>query len=127
MLAYACILVQQSSYVNAHLAFKKKQHFSLYFILSHPNPAYEHTHLVHLHACAEVGEFEVTVGVQQHVFRFDVSVDEAHGVDGIQSQHHFSCVEASPFLRHVVIHSKGHQISTCHELHHQIEVALVLK
>lgn len=87
----------------------------------------DHTHLVHLHACAEVGEFEVATAVQQHVFRFDVSVDEAHGVDGIQCQHHFSCVEACPFLRHVVIHGEGYQISTCHELHHQVEMALILK
>lgn len=85
------------------------------------------THRVHLHAGAEVGQFEVSVLVQQHVVRFDVTVDEAHGVDGVQSQHHFSGVEASPFLRHVVVHGECDQVTTRHELHHHVEATVVLE
>lgn len=85
------------------------------------------THRVHLHTRAEICQFEVPVFVQQHVVRFDVTVDEAHGVDGVQRQHNLSRVEARPLLRYVVVHGEGDQVASRHELHHHVEVAIVLE
>lgn len=93
----------------------------------HDNTTTVPTHRVHLHACAKVGQFEVSVLVQQHVVGFHIAVDEAHGVDGVQGQHHLGCVEASPLLRHVVVHGECDQVSSGHELHHQVEVTVVLE
>lgn len=85
------------------------------------------THRVHPQACAEVGQFEVSVLVQQHVVRFNVPVDEAHGVDGVQRQHDFSRVETSPLLWDVVVYGERDQVSSGHELHHHIKVVIVLE
>lgn len=85
------------------------------------------THRVHLHACAEVGQLQVSKVVQQHVVGFDVPVDEAHGVDGVQGEHHFRRVEASPLLREVIVHGEGDQVSPGHELHYHVEVSTILK
>lgn len=41
------------------------------------------THGVHLHAGSKVGQFEMALGVQQHVVWLDVAVYEAHVVDGL--------------------------------------------
>lgn len=65
--------------------------------------------------------------VQQHVVRLDVTVDEAHGVDGVQRQDHLGRVEASPLLGDVVVHGERDQVATGHELHHHVEVAVVLE
>lgn len=85
------------------------------------------THRVHPQACAEVGQFEVSVLVQQHVVRFNITVDEAHGVDSVQRQHDFSRVETSPLLRDVIVYGERDQVSSRHELHHHIEVVVVLE
>lgn len=69
----------------------------------------------------------MSVLVQQHVVRLNVTVDEAHGVDGVQRQDHFSCVEASPLLGYVVVHGECDQVAPGHELHHHVEVAVVLE
>lgn len=65
--------------------------------------------------------------VEQHVVRFDVAVDEAHGVDGVQRQHHLGCVEAGPLLGDVVVHGEGDHVAAGHELHHHVEVAVILE
>lgn len=65
--------------------------------------------------------------VQQHVVRFNVTMDEAHGMDGVQRQDHFSRVEASPLLRYVIVHGERDQVATRHKLHHHVEVAVVLE
>lgn len=54
-------------------------------------------------------------------------MDEAHGVDGVQRQHHLRCVEASPLLWYVVVHGECDQVASAHELHHHVEVAVVLE
>lgn len=56
-----------------------------------------------------------------------VPVDEAHGVDSIQSQHHLSRVKARPFLWNVVVAHQVHQVTTGHVLHHHVEVAVILE
>ena len=85
------------------------------------------TYRVHLHARAEICQFEVSVLVEQHVVRFHISMDEAHGVDSVQRQHYFSRVKDSPLLRYVVVHGEGDQVASGHELHHHVEVAVVLE
>lgn len=54
-------------------------------------------------------------------------MDEAHGVDGVQRQDHLSRVEASPLLGYVVVHGERDQVAPGHELHHHVEVAVVLE
>lgn len=56
-----------------------------------------------------------------------VPVDEAHGVDSIQSQHHLSSVKARPFLWDIIVAHQIHQVTTWHVLHHHIEVAVILE
>lgn len=85
------------------------------------------THRVHLHASPEVSQLQVSVLVQQHVVRLDVAVDEAHGVDGVQSHHHLCCVELGPFLWNVVGAGEVDQIPSWHVLHHHVEVVLILE
>lgn len=65
--------------------------------------------------------------VEQHVVWFDVTMDEAHGVDGVQRQHHLGRVEASPLLRYVVVHGERDQVAAGHELHHHVKVAVILE
>lgn len=85
------------------------------------------THRVHLHACSKVSEFQVSVAVEQHVVWFDVSVNEAQRMYGIQCQRHFCRVESSPLFWDVIVAGQSHQVSTGHELHHQIKVLLILE
>lgn len=85
------------------------------------------THRVHFHTGAEVGQLQVSVSVQQHVVGFDVAVDEAHGVNGIQSHHHLGCVELGPFFWHVIGAGEVDQVPSGHVLHHHVEVVLVLE
>lgn len=69
----------------------------------------------------------MAVLVEQHVVRFDVAVDEGHGVDGVQRQHHLGRVEARPLLGYVVVHGERDQVAAGHELHHHVEVAVILE
>lgn len=54
-------------------------------------------------------------------------VDEAHGVDAIQCQHHLGSVEASPLLRDIVVAHQVDQVTAWHVLHDHVEVAVVLE
>lgn len=65
--------------------------------------------------------------VEQHVVRFDIAVDEAHGVNGVQRQHHLSRVEASPLLGYVIVHGESDHVAAGHELHHHVEMAVILE
>lgn len=56
-----------------------------------------------------------------------VPVDEAHGVDSIQSQHHLSSVKARPFLWDIIVAHQIHQVTPWHVLHHHVEVAVILE
>lgn len=85
------------------------------------------SHRVHLHACAKVSQLQVSVSVQQHVVGLNVSVDEAHGVNGIQSHHHFCCVELGPFLWYIISAGEVDQVTSWHVLHHHVEVVLILE
>lgn len=85
------------------------------------------TYRVHLHACAKVCQLEVSVSVQEHVVRFDITVNEAHGVNGIQGHHDLCCVELGPFLRHVVGAGEVDQVTPWHVLHHHVEVVFILE
>lgn len=94
---------------------------------SRPLGRLSETHRVHPHARAEVGQLEVAVLIQQHVVGLDVAVDEAHGVDGVQRQDHLGRVEPGPFLRDVVVHGECDQVAAGHELHHHVEVTVVVE
>lgn len=54
-------------------------------------------------------------------------VNEAHGVDSIQSQHHLSRVKAGPLLWDVVVAHQVDQVATGHVFHHHVEVAVILE
>ena len=54
-------------------------------------------------------------------------VDEAHGVDSVQSLHHFSGVEAGPLLRDIIVAHQVNQVATRHVFHHHVEVAVILE
>ena len=82
---------------------------------------------VHLHAGSEVGQFEVSVAVQEHVVRLDVAVDETQGVDGIQCHDHLGRIEPGPLLRHIVGTGEVHQVPSRHVLHHHVEVTVILE
>lgn len=56
-----------------------------------------------------------------------IPVDEAHGVDSIQSQHHLSRVKACPFLWNIIVAHQIHQVAARHVLHHHVEVAVILE
>lgn len=85
------------------------------------------THRVHLHACAEVGQLEVSMSVQQHVVWLDIPMDEAHGVNGVQGHHHLCRVELGPLLRNVVGAGEVDQVTSRHVLHYHVEVVLILE
>lgn len=67
------------------------------------------------------------MSVQQHVVGLDVPMDEAHGVDCIQSHHHLCRVELGPLLWDVVGAGEVDQVTPWHVLHDHVEVVLVLK
>lgn len=51
-------------------------------------------------------------GVQQEVVWFNVSVNEAELVDGVNGQHRLCYVELSGFLSEsVLLHQQGHHVS----------------
>lgn len=54
-------------------------------------------------------------------------VNEAHGVDSVQSENNLGRVKASPLLWDVVVAHQVYQVSTGHVLHHHIEVAVILE
>lgn len=54
-------------------------------------------------------------------------MDEAHGVDAVERQHHLGGVKASPLLRHIVIAHQIDQVSSRHVLHHHVEITVVLE
>lgn len=54
-------------------------------------------------------------------------MDEAHGVDAIQRQHHLGGVEAGPLLGDIVVAHQVDQVSAWHVLHDHVEVAVVLE
>lgn len=54
-------------------------------------------------------------------------MDEAHGVDAVQCQHHLGCVKASPLLRHVVVAHQVDQVSSGHVLHHHVKITVILE
>lgn len=65
--------------------------------------------------------------VQQHVVRLDVTVDETHGMYGVQGHHDLRCIELGPFLWHVVGAGKVDQVTPWHVLHYHVEVVLILE
>lgn len=54
-------------------------------------------------------------------------VNEAHGVDPIQSQHYLRSVKARPLLWDVIVAHQVHQVTTGHVFHHHVEVAVILE
>lgn len=54
-------------------------------------------------------------------------VNEAHGVDSVQSQHYLSRVKAGPLLWDVIVAHQVHQVTTGHVFHHHVEVAVILE
>lgn len=54
-------------------------------------------------------------------------VNEAHGVDSVQSQHHLSGVKAGPLLWDIVVAHQVNQVAAGHVFHHHVEVAVILE
>lgn len=54
-------------------------------------------------------------------------MNEAHGVNAIQCQHHLSSVKTRPLFGHVIVAHEVDQVTARHILHHHVEVAVVLE
>ena len=60
------------------------------------------SNFAHAHTGAKIGHFHVTAAVKQHVIRFDVAVQKAHTVNGVETDDHFGRIELGPGLANVV-------------------------
>jgi hypothetical protein len=49
---------------------------------------------------------------QKHVIWLDISVNEAHGVNGIKGQDQLGRVETGPLFRNIVVGHQVYQITT---------------
>lgn len=78
-------------------------------------------------ACSRVEKQDQRNAIKGELGNLLQPVNEAHGVDPIQSQHHLGCVKAGPLLRDVIVAHQVNQVATGHVFHHHVEVAIVLK
>lgn len=77
---------------------------------------------------SEVGQFEVSVGVEQYVVGFQVAVDILHFVDGVECEQHFRSIEECLLVgEYVFFHEQIHEVSPGQVLHHEVEVVGVLE
>ena len=54
-------------------------------------------------------------------------MNEAHGMNSLQGQNDLSDVKPSPVLGHVIIGHEVDQVPARHEIHHHVQVLVVLK
>ena len=75
-----------------------------------------------LEAGSEIGQPDVSVGVEEDVVRFDVAVDVAQPVDRVDSQHHLGQIEFGHVLGQAILKlgQERQQIPAAVVIHHQI-------
>mmetsp|Transcript_23181 Transcript_23181/g.54206 ORF Transcript_23181/g.54206 Transcript_23181/m.54206 type:complete len:204 (-) Transcript_23181:881-1492(-) len=77
---------------------------------------------------AEVGQLDVTVCGQKQVLWFQVTVDEAHGVQVLQGQHHLGRVEARTLLGKTLLFLKvGEELTTIDVVQDHIQLVFRLE
>lgn len=77
---------------------------------------------------AEIGDFHVALVVEKHVFRLQVSVNDAVLVQTAKSFHQLSCVEAGASLAELlVLPQVVEKLSSVQEVHHEVELGRRLK
>ena len=76
---------------------------------------------------SEVGEFDVSVTVDEHVVRLDVAVNEAHPVHAVDGQHQLGDEEPRQLLvEDAESNEQTHQVAAGDVLHHKVQVRRVL-
>ena len=76
----------------------------------------------------EVGEFDVSAPVDEHVVRLDVAVNEAHSVHAVDRQHQLRDEEPRQALvEHAQPDQQTHQIAARNVLHHEVQVRRILR
>lgn len=77
---------------------------------------------------SEVGKFNVSAPINEHVVRFDVAVYEAHPVHAVDRQNQFGDEELrQPFVEDAESYQQTHEIATRYVLHHEVQVRRVLE
>ena len=77
---------------------------------------------------AEIGQLDVTVGADEDVVRFDITVYEAHLVDRLDGVHQLGDVEEREMLgESPQFDQQRHHVASRDVLHHEVEVFYVLK
>ncbi len=76
----------------------------------------------------EVGDLDVTIDAEQNVLRFQVPVDDALLVQGVQGQEDLCSVESSSLLvEPVLLPQVEKQLSPLHEVQHHVQFLFRLK
>eukprot|EP00968_Pinguiococcus_pyrenoidosus_P006115 scaffold407_cov251-Pinguiococcus_pyrenoidosus.AAC.4 len=83
---------------------------------------------VHLLAESEIGELEVPVPVEKHVVGLEVAMDVVQGVHGGHGEAHLGHVDLGLVLGEgVFAHEERHEVAPGEELHHHVQVGLILE
>jgi len=76
----------------------------------------------------EVGEFDVSATVDEHVVGLDVAVYEAHPVYAVNRQHQLGDEELrQSFVEDAQTDQQTHQVAARDVLHHEVQVRRVLR
>ena len=72
---------------------------------------------------AEVSQLEVPLGVKKDIFWLQVTVDDAIGVEMLQSKHHLCCIEARSILcKADLVAQMEEQFSTVEEISDEVKI-----
>lgn len=69
----------------------------------------------------------MSVFVEKHVIRFNVSMNKTHKMYRIQREYNFGAIKFSPFFWHVVIGHEGNEVTAWHVIHDHVKVLVILK
>jgi len=76
---------------------------------------------------SKVGQPDVTVLVDEDVVWFDVSVDEPHGVHGLNGKYELRDVELSQLvIKDSKLNEQTHQVASRNVVHHKVQTDAIL-